>query len=166
MDKLIIRQLTLDDNLAEAVQAINPLLLQLSAKAEPITKEHLKFGLGQRNYFLLVAKDCSAEKPVWAGMGLIYFSWRPEGWIGWIHSVVVDHEYRGKGIGKMLVQELIKIAEDFASQVIRQNVKVYLTSRPSRVEANAIYKRLNFRQVAVANTDETDGTNLYAIAKP
>ena len=64
----------------------------------------------------------------------------------WIEDVVVEKKYRGMGIGKKLVLRALEKAGQLGARVIS------LTSRPSRVEANKLYKKLGFELV---------GTNCY-----
>ena len=58
---------------------------------------------------------------------------------GQIHNVVVDKKFRGRGIGKGIVSEMLKSAKE------RFHMKyVDLTSRPARVEANRLYQSIGF----------------------
>jgi len=55
-----------------------------------------------------------------------------------IEDVVVDEQSRGKGVGKFITQKLIELAK-------QQNVRyIDLTSKPERVAANELYKKLGF----------------------
>ena len=58
----------------------------------------------------------------------------------WIEDVVVDHIYRGQGIGKALILKAIELAKALGGQCID------LTSRPSRIEANHLYQNLGFEK--------------------
>ena len=64
----------------------------------------------------------------------------PTGTKVWIEDVVVDGSQRGKGVGK----ELIKFAIEYSGSLGAKSVA--LTSRPSRVEANELYKKMGFVQ--------------------
>ena len=55
-----------------------------------------------------------------------------------IEDVVVDERCRGKGLGRKLMEQIIAILRQ------RHIGSVELTSRPSRVAANALYKSLGF----------------------
>lgn len=59
---------------------------------------------------------------------------------GQIEDVVVDEAYRGKGLGEKIMRRLIAEAKKLKLE------EVGLTSRPSRVAANALYKKLGFSQ--------------------
>jgi ribosomal protein S18 acetylase RimI-like enzyme len=55
-----------------------------------------------------------------------------------IEDVVVDKAYRGKGLGKALIKMLIERTKIIGISTID------LTSRPDRVVANKMYKKLGF----------------------
>ncbi|MEK7060924.1 MAG: GNAT family N-acetyltransferase, partial [Patescibacteria group bacterium] len=55
-------------------------------------------------------------------------------------DIVVDEEYRGKGIGTKLITAAI-------NQARKEGVKhIDFTSRPQRVAANRLYQRLGFKK--------------------
>jgi ribosomal protein S18 acetylase RimI-like enzyme len=56
----------------------------------------------------------------------------------YIHDVIVLDEYRGKGIGKALMQKLIEIS------VERKYCKVTLEVREDNLKAQSLYKSLGF----------------------
>jgi len=153
-----IKRLTEDD--ANYFGAVNRLLKQLSEKAPEISKSDLRYAAMQTHTYLFLAIDTekSGDDSV-VGMALIFFSWRPEGWLGEIHSVVVDSAYRGRGIGNMLTQELLKTAQDRAKEMKRP-IALYLTSNPKREAANKMYQKHGFELVAAAIGH---GTNLYKL---
>ncbi len=62
----------------------------------------------------------------------------PTGRKAWIEDVVVDESQRGRGFG----DELVKFAIEYSKSLDARSVA--LTSRPSRVEANELYKKLGF----------------------
>lgn len=51
---------------------------------------------------------------------------------------MVDTAYRGRGLGRMLVERALAFARECAP------VTVMLTSRPSREAANALYRAVGF----------------------
>ena len=55
-----------------------------------------------------------------------------------IEDVVVDETHRGKGLGRKLMEQTIAVLRK------RHVDSVELTSRPSRVAANALYRSLGF----------------------
>lgn len=151
-----IYELTSSD--PKVIDAINNLLHQLSQSASDTTAEFLEEGLKQKNFFIFLAEDDKINEII--GMGIIFFVWRPEGWMGQIHSLVVDQKRRGHGIGRLLIKVLLKTARDFA-QKTGDGIIISLTSKPIRVEANNLYQKLGFELVSQAS--EPNGTNLYKI---
>ena len=63
----------------------------------------------------------------------------PTGKKAWIEDVVVEKNGRGKGIGKLLLEHAMQFA---AEQGIP---KIDLTSNPTRVAANELYKKIGFQ---------------------
>lgn len=73
----------------------------------------------------------------------------PTGTKGRIEDVVVSHEYRGLGLGKHLLEHMIEYVSTGISRegLLREGlapIELQLTSRPSRVAANQLYRRLGF----------------------
>lgn len=146
---------------------MNHLLRQLSENAKLISWEDFLAMVGsQKNFFFFAAKDNSMPYPDdMVGMAVIFFIQRPEGWLGEIHSVVVDKLYRGRGIGDLLTLKLLETAEKMARDT-GKSITLYLTSNPvKRVEANKMYLKHGFELVAEAVVDKETGkvigTNLY-----
>lgn len=70
----------------------------------------------------------------------------PTGRKVWLEDVIVDNRYRGKGLGHRLVAHAMNEAKRFAPCTLM------LTSRPSRIAANALYQ---------ASGMERKETNVY-----
>ena len=62
----------------------------------------------------------------------------PSGHKVWIEDLVVDESQRGKGYGR----ELMLFAISFAKSTGAKSIE--LTSRPSRIAANQLYRKLGF----------------------
>jgi ribosomal protein S18 acetylase RimI-like enzyme len=58
----------------------------------------------------------------------------------WIEDVIADPDESGKGIGRALTNEALRVAAGRGAKTVD------LTSRPSREAANHIYKALGFQQ--------------------
>ncbi len=135
--RLKYRMISLD-----TASKINFLLRQLSEKAKDQSIPDLKRILGKRGVFLVGAFDNS----ILVGIAGIYFKetlMRKAGIIedpGDIEDVVVDEEYRGRGIGRKLMEFLIKEAKK------RKADCVELTSNSNRTEANAMYESMGFKK--------------------
>lgn len=92
--------------------------------------------LGNPSVIFVVAKD--SERII--GMGALYIH-QKVGKIGsYIEDVIVDSVYRGKGLGKEIVQALIDGARE------RGVVSISLTSRPERIAAHTLYEKLGFKK--------------------
>lgn len=57
-----------------------------------------------------------------------------------IHDIVIDREFRGKGLGRRLMQEIIDIANE------RGYCKVTLEVREDNVAAQLLYRSLGFEE--------------------
>ncbi len=62
----------------------------------------------------------------------------PLGKKGIVEDVVVRADYRGQHLGRRLLEHILGFARGFAP------IDVHLTSRPSRVAANELYRSLGF----------------------
>jgi ribosomal protein S18 acetylase RimI-like enzyme len=100
----------------------------------PASMAELKSALEDKNTLIVVAKDGVRI----VGIALLCITMRIGRRTGQVEDVVVDNEYRGKGIGKTLMQELINLARK------KKLKEIYLTSRPARVAANALYQKMGF----------------------
>lgn len=124
---------------------INLLLSQLSSSHPVITQQELQ---------QILLSSCShlyvlffEERII--GMATLCTYLCPTGRKAWIEDVVVDSAFRGKGLGKLLVNNIIDVVNK------QGNTTLMLTSRPSRIEANHLYQSLGF---------EKRQTNVYKIA--
>src|SRR3989338_2307998 len=121
---------------ALALRDIRTLLAQVrSGSAESAaTMPELKSVLKDTNTLVLVAKDGAHI----VGMAMLCITARIGRRTGQVEDVVVDDSYRGKGLGKELMYKLIDLAR-------KEELKaIYLTSRPARVAANALYQKIGF----------------------
>lgn len=136
---------------------VNHLLAQQSPGVRHIDAKDLQEALSNPHFYFLAALN---DNCAYMGMATIFFQRNLARWIAEIHDVVVDEQYRGMGIGKDLTIATMNTALLFA---IERNVslKLFLTSRPSRVVANNLYRKLGF--VLVAKATGPWGTNLYKI---
>lgn len=141
------------------IRAINKLVAQQTpGKEDLITLNDLDIALANPNFHLFVAISEDAKE--YYGMASLFLQRNLVRWMGEVHDVVVDEAHRGKGIGLALNEELLTFALEFAKKE-KASIKLYLTSRPSRVAANELYKKLGYVLVATANGEW--GTNLYKI---
>jgi ribosomal protein S18 acetylase RimI-like enzyme len=124
------------------LSGVNALLPQLSTSAAALTLDTLSAIVDDGDTHLLIAED---DGVIVGTLTLVTFR-IPTGVRAIIEDVVVDGNTRGKGIGKQLVAVAIERASSLGAKTID------LTSRPSRVEANALYVAMGF---------QTRDTNVY-----
>ncbi|MBT4277936.1 GNAT family N-acetyltransferase [Candidatus Falkowbacteria bacterium] len=62
-----------------------------------------------------------------------------KGETGVVEDVVVYENYRGQGLGRKIMQELIKVAKEKNIQ------QITLTSNPKRIPARKLYESLGFK---------------------
>ncbi|TAJ15433.1 GNAT family N-acetyltransferase [Patescibacteria group bacterium] len=84
--------------------------------------------------FLVVAKD--SEKII--GMGSLYVQQKIGKRFAYIEDVIVDDTYRGKGIGRDIMNHLIETAR------VNGVRSITLTSRAERTAAHSLYEKLGF----------------------
>lgn len=147
--KIIIERFTskkVADNLR---RDINNLLNQLSPNCPQYdSNRSLSYLLDNQNLLVLIVFDREAKKVVGIASALFRRMLSETSYA--IGDVVIDEKYRGKGIGKCLMENLI------------DQIKIYncgathisLTSHPSREAANKLYQELGF---------EKRDTNIYRL---
>lgn len=122
---------------------ISNLLKQHVSGAPLISVDHLDKIVHSSTSFLFVAKDHS-DKIV--GMAtLLHVPKLDKFYKTEIEDVIVDESQRGKGIGEALVREALDRAK------VHGATSVSLTSKPTRVAANNLYKKLGFVQYETNN---------------
>jgi len=121
----------------EVEEAIGLFLEQLVNRETVLKGSLLMELIGSTNSHLFCAVDKSGN---YVGMVTVGIYVSPTGRKAWIEDVVVTAASRGRGIG----EELTRYAIDFARQ---QGVQMLmLTSNPTRVAANRLYRKLGFEQ--------------------
>ena len=127
---------------SEITAAMARLMPQLSEDRPPPTAEHLAAVIASPEVALFVARRHRDLPPPTAEhivgtISLVTFD-VPSGRRAAIEDLVVDSSARGQGIGRRLLERALDAARSKGA------VKVQLTSRPSRVAANALYRRAGF----------------------
>jgi ribosomal protein S18 acetylase RimI-like enzyme len=93
--------------------------------------------IASESSILLVARTSGGVSLI-AGMLTISIYRVPTGIRSIVEDVVVDAEYRGRGIAKALLEAAIDLAREVGASGIA------LTSNPQRVEANFLYQSVGF----------------------
>jgi ribosomal protein S18 acetylase RimI-like enzyme len=122
-----------DDALAEAWRRLMP---QLNPAAQPPDLAALQAILSGGATELFTAREQRSNRIVGV-LALVVFS-TPTGTHSWIEDVVVDENYRGQGIGSMIIRAAIERARERGAKAVD------LTSRPVREAANRLYLRMGF----------------------
>ena len=119
----------------ELVAAFRRLTPQLSRSAPAPGGAELAEMVRSPATVLLVARD--GDKGIVGTLTLVLFR-IPTGVRAWIEDVVVDGQFRGRGIAEVLCREALNRASAAGARTVD------LTSRPSREAANRLYARLGF----------------------
>lgn len=130
----------------KVVQAFARLIPQLS-DAIPPDRKALEEIVASPATMILLAIDPDQENQIVGALTLAMFR-TPTALHAWIEDVVVDVNYRNRGIGERLVRAAIQRAASAGAR------HVDLTSRPQRQAANRLYRKLGF---------QLRSTNLYRL---
>ncbi len=123
----------------ELLAAFSRLLFQLAPEKTPPTRDELTAILNSSGTSLLVARPSNQDKEI-AGMLTLIVYRVPTGARAVIEDVVVDEQYRNKGIAKAMIARAIELAHEAGSS------NISLTSNPKREAANLLYQRMGFQR--------------------
>lgn len=118
------------------VGPMNRLLAQLSSSGACIDVAQLQALVESEASHLFLAK----YKGEVVGMLTLGEYLAPTGRKMWIEDVVVDESARGLSIGRAMVGHAIEYAQELGGGALM------LTSRPSRIAANNLYRSCDFKQ--------------------
>ena len=123
---------------------------QLTNNSCTLSEESFRCILNSQNVHLFVIYDTnetqfnplneSLEKGTLVGMLTAGIYQTPTGHKAWLEDIVVDDKYRGLGYGEKIVEYAINFIQNLNVDTIT------LTSNPSRVAANKLYKKMGFEQ--------------------
>lgn len=120
----------------EVVEAFKRLMPQLAAIPSP-THDELAQIISSPGCRIFLARDPHANGKI-VGTATLAAYRTPTGVHAWIEDMVVDADWRGKGIGEALSWIAIEAATAMGAESIS------LTSNPSREAANRLYQRIGF----------------------
>lgn len=166
-NRALIAPLRTTDLTAHTLERLNTLLSQLTTRTVTLTLNYAAqmaegAQLSTSHLYLLRSANTSAEGENCArengnnnikgdfiqiknqneeivGMATLSLCPLPTGTKAWIEDVVIDAPFRGKGLGRQLLEHLIAEARLKA-------VSINLTSHPKRQAANHLYQSLGFEQ--------------------
>lgn len=111
-------------------------LMEVLDPTVPVTAEVLQAAVAcETTHFF-----ATVEEGHIIGCASLCLTRHPLGLKGGIEDVVVSSACRGRGLGRQLMEHIIKFAQTLAP------IELHLTSRPSRVAANQLYQAIGFRQ--------------------
>ena len=135
MGDCTITQLISSDALT--AESIRALIEQLTGRESTFSEDDLRNVLQDSASRLFVMRN----KESIVGMLSLGIYTCPTSRKVWVEDVVINNELRGKGLGKELI--------DYAINYVKKNLapcSLMLTSRPSRVAANELYRKSGFEQ--------------------
>lgn len=128
----------------EYIDGINNLLGQLTSSPKDMNEALLRTIVESDRTHLFLAYIGNQM----VGMATLAAYVIPTGTKAWVEDVVVDNNFRGKHIGKRLVNHVVEYTKKYSP------CSLMLTSRPMRVAANKLYQSVGF---------EKRETNVYKI---
>lgn len=123
-----------NDEVSEAFERLIPQLTRYAAL--PTRSELLELAVSDFSFVFLARSQEENKKIIGSATLSTYLT--PTGLHGWIEDVVVDKDYRRKGIGKALMDACLYQAKKLGLK------EVSLTSRSSRCAANQLYQAMGF----------------------
>ncbi len=128
----------------EYISGINNLLSQLTSSPKEMNETLLRTIIETDRTHLFLAFIGNQM----VGMATLAAYVIPTGTKAWVEDVVVDNNFRGRHIGKKLVNHVVEYCKKY------HPCSLMLTSRPMRVAANRLYSSVGF---------EKRETNVYKI---
>lgn len=133
--------------LPEYLQAIQQLLPELTPHATPLDESTWQELVAHPSTRIFLLK---ANEQI-AGMLTLGHYTSPTGRKYWVEDVTVSAAYRGKGLGRILLQHAIAEVKKQAPATLM------LTSKPARIAANQLYQSSGF---------SPKETNVYVMKLP
>jgi len=130
--------LTPNATTTDEVARINLLLQQLKKGIPQMPRQQLEEVLDEGSVVAIARDD---TKKIIGMATLIFYSKLAKGVVGIIEDVVVDEAHQKQGIGTVLMERLLAIAQQ------KKLGSVYLTSNNARQAAHRMYEKLGFKKV-------------------
>ena len=125
------------------IAPIADMLAQLTAREYPFGEQELRAIIEDSASQLFIMRD---DERIMGMLTLGHYT-SPTGRKVWVEDVVVSAEYRGKGLGRRLINHAIEYCRENLSPCT-----LMLTSNPARIAANELYRTSGF---------EPKQTNVY-----
>jgi ribosomal-protein-alanine N-acetyltransferase len=122
---------------------------------DPWSEQAFRSELAAGNYYL--GAYVNAELVGYAGLALLGSAGALE---GEVHTIGVDPQWQGKGIGRTLLEGLLNRADEVRAPV-------FLEVRTDNVPAISLYGKYGFEQVGVRKRYyQPSGADAYTMARP
>ena len=125
------------------IAPIADMLAQLTAREYPFGEQELRAIIEDSASQLFIMRD---DERIMGMLTLGHYT-SPTGRKVWVEDVVVSADYRGKGLGRRLINHAIEYCRENLSPCT-----LMLTSNPARIAANELYRTSGF---------ESKQTNVY-----
>ena len=125
------------------IAPIADMLAQLTAREYPFGERELRAIVEDTASKLFIMRD---DERIMGMLTLGHYT-SPTGRKVWVEDVVVSADYRGKGLGRRLINHAIEYCRENLSPCT-----LMLTSNPARIAANELYRTSGF---------EPKQTNVY-----
>ena len=125
------------------IAPIADMLAQLTAREYPFGEQELRAIIEDSASKLFIMRD---DERIMGMLTLGHYT-SPTGRKVWVEDVVVSADYRGKGLGRRLINHAIEYCRENLSPCT-----LMLTSNPARIAANELYRTSGF---------EPKQTNVY-----
>ncbi len=132
----ISRVTKIDDQLVKVFQKLFP---QLTTSRTPPEKKDLMEIIATDSTILLILTKDKAGLEIIGTLSIAFYK-TPSGHHAWVEDVIVDKQFRGKGLGKALMNKALDLARE------RKASYVNLTSMPARLAANKLYQKIGFKK--------------------
>lgn len=123
-----------------SISDIRELIQQLTSKKISFDSRDYNSLISYKNCSLYLAMDLSENRKTIGMVAVVQFI-VPTSKHARIEDLVVDQKYRGRGIGKKLMQAAIDSLKESGA------IHIELTSNSQREAANRLYQNLGFKQI-------------------
>lgn len=123
---------------SEIADAVRNLVKQLVSDNRSLTDAEFKEMIEPKQNFLFIAREVSTDKI--AGVVMISIYRIPDSKKVYLDDIIVDENFRGRGIATKLFEKVIATGKEHNADYI------LLTSNPKRVAGVKLYEKLGFKK--------------------